>query len=256
MINKIKKHEEFLKKNIFFTYTKWPQFNLLINEIKKFSQSKRIKNVISLERNSLYGGVSLFAPFFSKKNFISVDCVSNKLLKRGAYNKIASDSKDFIFVRKNFQYNYTNIQIKNYKADLIIVPNLMNHIPEIEIFLSKAKKLLKKGGNIYFFEPLVRELHQIPEDYFRITPFGFKYLLKKKKFKNFKIKYEGGPFSIISYCWDQAIQYLPKKKQKKKKSWLKKNHSKLTKLDKKYKKNIVRNNTIFPSAFSVTATNE
>ena len=58
---------------------------------------------------------------------------------------------------------------------------------------------------------MVRELHQIPEDYYRITPYGFKFLLKKRKFKNFKIKFEGGPFTAIIYCWDQSLQYLPKK---------------------------------------------
>ena len=82
-------------------------------------------------------------------------------------------------------------------SDLVIIPNLMHHINNIDILLNQAKKILKKKGKIYIFEPMVRELHQIPEDYFRVTPFGFKFLLKKKKFKNFKIRYDG---SISNCC--------------------------------------------------------
>ena len=34
---------------------------------------------------------------------------------------------------------------------------------------------------------MVRELHQIPEDYYRITPYGFKFLLKKENLKILKL---------------------------------------------------------------------
>ena len=56
-------------------------------------------------------------------------------------------------------------------GDLILVPNLMHHIPDIEIFFTQIKDILKKN-NIVYFEPLVRELHQEPDDYYRITPYG------------------------------------------------------------------------------------
>jgi len=57
-------HEKFLKKNIFFTETKWPHFNLVFDDIKSLSKSIKKKSIIvSLERNALYGGISLFAPF-------------------------------------------------------------------------------------------------------------------------------------------------------------------------------------------------
>ena len=129
----------------------------------------------------------------------------------------------------------------------------MHHIPNIEIFFKQVKNILKKNGILYIFEPMVRELHQEPEDYFRITPYGFIYLLKSFGFKNFEIKYEGGPFTAIGYCWDQAIQYMPIEKRQKMKIWLNSEMKKYIKMDKIYKKNNFRKHTSFPMSFSVTA---
>ena len=93
----------------------------------------------------------------------------------------------------------------------------------------------------------------MPEDYFRITPFGFKKLLKKYGFSNFKINFDGGPFTAIGYCWDQAIQFLPKNLRNRKETWLKRQFSQFISMDKKYTKNFVRKNTIFPMSFSIVS---
>ena len=75
----------------------------------------------------------------------------------------------------------------------------------------------------------------------------------KFNFSDFKIKYDGGPFTAVGYCWDQAIQFLPKKLRDKKKKWLANEMKNFINLDKKYKKNKVRKNTIFPMSFSIEA---
>tara|TARA_B110001450_G_scaffold239118_1_gene246688 strand:- start:3496 stop:4278 length:783 start_codon:yes stop_codon:yes gene_type:complete len=246
-------HEKFLKKTIFFTEKKWPHFNLIFDDIKNLSKKMKKKStIVSLERNSLYGGVSLFAPFFYEHNFISIDCISAKLKKRGAYNKIRKQTQ-IIIKKKNYQFDYREIKLKKNLADLIIIPNLMHHIEDVDILFTQIKSILKKDGKIYIFEPLVRELHQIPEDFFRITPFGFKSILKNLNFSKFKIKFNGGPFTAIGYCWDQALQYLPRNIRIKKAKWLNKEFIKLNQLDKKYKTNKVRKNTIFPMSFSIEA---
>ncbi len=246
-------HENYLKKNIFFTKNKWPHFNLIFDDIKKLSKKiKSNKTIVSLERNSLYGGVSLFAPYFSKSNFISVDCSMPKILRRGSYNKIKD--KSLIIEKKNsYFFSFDKIKLKKNSADLIMVPNLMHHIPDIKIFFDQIKNILKNNGTLYIFEPLIRELHQEPDDYFRITPYGFKHILKNYGFKNFQISFNGGPFTAVGYCWDQALQYLPKDRRIVMKKWLDEEMKKLIKMDKKYKKNNFRKNTSFPMSFSITS---
>ena len=70
--NKIKQHTKFLKEQVFFINTKWPHFDLLFKDIERLSKDKKIKNVVSLERGSLYGDISLFAPYFNNKNQLIV----------------------------------------------------------------------------------------------------------------------------------------------------------------------------------------
>ena len=99
-MNSVKKdlilHEKILRNEIFFTETKWPHFNLLFEDIKKLSNKlPKNKTVVSLERNRLYGGISLFAPFF-KQNFISIDCFTKNLFKRVSFYVLSTVSH-FIF---------------------------------------------------------------------------------------------------------------------------------------------------------------
>ena len=120
--------------------------------------------------------------------------------------------------------------------------------------LKKCKDFLKKRGKIYIFDSILRELHQEPEDFLRFTPYGLKKKLEEFGFKVLKIKKSGGPFSAIAYCWDQALQYLPKKLRSEKSKWFYlKEFKKLMNYEKKYKKNLIRKHTSFPVSYSIFA---
>lgn len=257
MNQKLKNHDLTLKKEVFFTEDKWPHFELLFKDIKKLSNNLNKKsNVLSLERTGLYGGISLFAPYFYNNNFTSVDCSSDKILKRGAYNSKFVKNSKIIKIPFDLKCNYKNLQKslnKKIKYDLILIPNLIHHIFDNKFLLKQCKSLLKKNGILYIFEPLLRELHQKPDDYFRFTPFSLKKTLKKIGFKNFKFGYSGGPFTATAYCWDQALQYLPKKISKNYAKII--NFQKFLILEKKYTKNLVRKHTSFPVSFSIISKN-
>lgn len=250
---KLKDHIDTLKKEVFFTESKWPHFNLLFKDLKKLSISKKFKKVLSLERGSLYGNISLFAPLFLKKDFISIDCSTKKILSRGSYNKKFVSNKKIIKVPLTLQNDYRNIKMKESSIDLIIIPNLMHHIYDHKKLIKQCKKILKKNGILYIFEPTLREIHQFPEDYFRFTPFSLKMILNELGFKNVDYSFSGGPFTAAAYCLDQAIQYLPHNKRGNFKKKYIGNMNKFLLYDKKYKKNLIRKNTIFPMSFSITA---
>ncbi len=251
----IKTHEKALKENVFFTKTKWPHFNLLFKDINFISKKiKKNSTVLNLERTNLYDNISLFAPYFNKCKYISIDCTNERLKKRGSYNKKYLQNKKILKSISNYTFDYKNITLKKNIADFILIPNLMHHVENVDILLKNSTKLLKKNGEIYIFEPLLRELHQIPEDYGRFTPFVLKAKLEKLGYTNIKYKFIGGPFTSIAYFWDQAIQYFPAKKRLKYKKWYTKEFSKLLNYDELFKKNKIRKNTICPVAFSLFAT--
>lgn len=250
--SKLSKHEDVLRNEIFFTNKQWPHFNLLFDDIKKLSVSKRKLKILIIERSYMYGSISLLAPFFYNHELVSVDCTPKRLISRGKYNKSLTLNSNLLKVKSNYHFDYRNIQIKKKNFDLILIPNLIHHISDHETLVDKCKKLLNKKGKLYIFEPLLRELHQKPEDYLRFTPYGIKNLLQKFEFTNFKVKEEGSIFTSILYCWDQAFQYFPEKKRKKEKTKFFKNEfNKLLKFEKKYKKNLIRKNTSFPVSFSI-----
>ena len=44
--HKLEDHEKYLKKDLFFTENKWPQFNLLFKDIKKLSKKIPLKSKV------------------------------------------------------------------------------------------------------------------------------------------------------------------------------------------------------------------
>ena len=147
-----------------------------------------------------------------------------------------------------------NIDLEAESADLVIIPNLIHHVGDQYSLFSEVKRILRKGGLLYIFEPLVREIHQMPDDFLRYTPYGLKNYLENFDFIIDKTETIGGPFEVISYCWQQALQYLPEEVQSKYKEWFFKEHNEeLKKLGAKYQYNLVKSNSSFPTAFSVLA---
>ena len=252
---KLRYHIKFLQDEVFFVNTKWPHFELLFKDIKRLSESKKIKNVISLERGSLYGNISLFAPYFFKHNFKSIDCSTKNILSRGSYNKKYVQNEKIIKIPITKHCDYRRISLPKNSADLIIIPNLMHHIFDHEILLKQCKKILNSNGILYIFEPTIREIHQAPDDYFRFTPYSLKKILRKIGFNKLNHNFCGGPFTAAAYCLDQALQYVPdNKKSVFKKKFYNSDINAYLKYEKNYKKNLHRKNTIFPMSFSVTAT--
>ena len=88
----VARHVEMLEQKVFQVETKWPQFRLLLDDCLEYAQALPAgATVVALERTLLYGGISLFAPIFSRQNFISVDCSPESANNRGGYNKAMID---------------------------------------------------------------------------------------------------------------------------------------------------------------------
>jgi len=55
------------------------------------------------------------------------------------------------------------------------------------------------------------------------------------------VEFEGGPFSAVAYCWEQALQYFPPDKRKDMERWFfEEQFQQLLKWDDEYPKNLVR----------------
>jgi len=248
-------HVDMLEERVFQIRTRWPHFRLLLNDLKELARALPDgAKVISLERTLLYGGISLFAPLFSRQKFISVDCSPEVANERGAYNAWMVDDARVIRIPYSVRGTELDTGLPDGSADLVLVPNLVHHVADQERLFDEMARITHSGGRLYVFEPLLRELHQIPEDYLRYTPYGLQRVMARRGLIADEPHLEGGPFSAAAYCMDQALQYFPPEKRQEMQRWFDSEFfPNLIKWDEENPANLVRKHTSFPVAFSILA---
>jgi len=246
---------QMLRERVFETENAHQYFELLLEDIVE--QSNILSEgavVVALERTLLYGGYSLLGPLFHRQRFISVDCSPPSADERGAYNSHMFDDPRALHVKYDRRSPEHATGLSSGSADLVIVPNLVHHIRDQQALFKEMARILKTGGQAYVFEPLVRELHQAPDDYLRYTPFGLAEIFSQHGLREERTRTTGGPFSVIAYCWSQALQFFPDSERAKMQHWFETEElPRLTTWDRQHKANLVRGKTSFPMAFSVLA---
>ena len=83
-------------------------------------------------------------------------------------------------------------------------------MPEYKLAFSEIYRILKKRGLLIGSVPFIYQIPSAPNDYFRFTKELLKFIIRKNKFKNIKVKALGfGPF-IASYSLIYPyLKYLP-----------------------------------------------
>lgn len=248
-------HAAALAERVFQVDTKWPHYRQLLGEVRQLADAASPGDaVVSLERTLLYGGCSLVAPFFQRTDFVSVDCSPTSADGRGAYNGGMTEDPRFLRVATSRRAAPEATGLSDGCADLVLVPNLVHHVADQDGLFAEIARLLKPGGRVWVFEPLLRELHQIPDDYLRYTPFGLARALAGAGLCPDKPVLEGGPFSAIAYCWAQALEYFPPEQRAEMQRWFAAEHfPQLMRWDEEHRDNKVRDHTAFPVSFSVIA---
>lgn len=242
-----------LGERVFQTETKWPHFRRLLTDLPALAKSTpEGATVACLERTLLYGEVSLFAPFFHRQNFVSIDCSPPSADARGAYNKGMVEDPRNLSVKSTLRASPTATTLASGSCDLVMIPNLVHHVADQTALFSELARIMKPGARGYIFEPLVRELHQAPDDYLRYTPWGFEHAVKVAGLAFDSYVPEGGPFSAVAYCWAQALEYFPAEKRAEMSEWFYKKHfHELMDWDERYTDNLSRKHTSFPMAYAV-----
>lgn len=88
-------------------------------------------------------------------------------------------------------------------ADTVISLSVMEHLREPQIFLCEAHRILKRGGAMVLQVPFMWWVHEAPNDYYRYTLFGLKYMFEKAGF----IKVEVWPQTGFWTMWVLKFNY-------------------------------------------------
>ena len=172
---------------------------------------------------------------------------------RKDYNRSLINDARFIDIEcQSIRCPPDNLEVQSNTADLLMIINLVHQVAYQSGFFTEAFRVTKPGGRLFVFEPILRELHQEPDDFLRYTPYGMIQCLETVGFKILDNKTTGGPFTAIAYCWNQALQYLPEEERVRWSDWFQQHFEDLKSLESRYTQNLIRKFTSFPTAFSIT----
>jgi len=91
----------------------------------------------------------------------------------------------------------THIPFNNDAFDDVMCMEVLEHLPEPENAIKEIKRILKEDGLLYVTVPMSWCLHYEPNDFYRFTKYGLKYLLEKNGFQLLSLDRIGGVFSLI-----------------------------------------------------------
>jgi len=98
-----------------------------------------------------------------------------------------------------------DIPLGDKSVDTVISTQVLEHLKNTELAIKEFYRVLKPGGYALVTIPQCGELHEEPNDYFRFTNFGIKYLFENAGFEFVSIDQRGGFFSMIA---QMKIRYL------------------------------------------------
>jgi SAM-dependent methyltransferase len=90
------------------------------------------------------------------------------------------------------------IPLDSASVDAILMTQVLEHLPEPQRALDEAARLLRPSGKIYVSVPFVWELHEVPFDFWRFTPFSLERLLRAAGFDDIAISPRNDCFATLA----------------------------------------------------------
>jgi len=93
--------------------------------------------------------------------------------------------------------------------DSCMATEVLEHCPNPEILLKEISRILKPEGTFFFTVPFLWNLHEVPYDEYRYTPFALKRHLLNSGFKDIQIKSSGGWHSSLAMVLGLWVRRSP-----------------------------------------------
>ena len=95
-------------------------------------------------------------------------------------------------IKPDFTWDGISMPFKSQSFDCAIGTEVLEHCPNPEVVLKEVYRLLKPGGVFFFTVPFLWNLHEVPHDEYRYTPFSLERHLRNSGFKDIDLKATGG----------------------------------------------------------------
>src|SRR5438046_8876198 len=97
--------------------------------------------------------------------------------------------------------------IKTGHVDTILCTETLEHVLDVDRFLSEAARCLRTGGLLFMTIPFSARWHFVPHDYWRFTPSSLRYLLAKAGFDRIAVYARGNAVTVA--CYKMMALILP-----------------------------------------------
>ena len=130
------------------------------------------------------------------------------------FSRARYESADFCQVDKEYgEITYVcdlaSIPVEEGRYDLVLLTQVLEHIPEPQAVLAEANRVLRDDGEIWLSAPLFYEEHEAPHDYYRYTQYGLRHLLESAGFTVKRIAWLEGYYGTLAYQLATAARALP-----------------------------------------------
>ncbi len=151
-------------------------------------------------RMSIAKAIEHTMPFF-KNHLLDIGSgkmpYKNYILQNSSVTKyIGLDIEDALIYDTTIKPDYTwdgiKMPFEDEQFETTFATEVLEHCPEPKIILSETYRVLKPGGCFFFTVPFLWNLHEVPHDEYRYTPFALKRLLTEAGFINIDLKATGG----------------------------------------------------------------
>lgn len=169
---------------------------------------------VNSSRKYLYDFVSEAAASLSKGALV-LDAGAGDSLYKSLFSEMIYESADFCQVQKEYSKvtyvcDLANIPVEDNRYDMVLLTQVLEHIPEPKNVLKEIHRILKPKGEIWLSAPLFYQEHEIPFDFYRYTQFGFKHLLQSANLTVKKIEWVEGYYGTLSYQLATSAKALPR----------------------------------------------
>src|SRR5690606_37327284 len=82
-------------------------------------------------------------------------------------------------IRPDVYWNGVTMPFPDSSFDSAMATEVLEHCSDPTIILGEVYRVLKPGGTFFFTTPFLWNLHEVPRDEFRLTPFYLERLLRE-----------------------------------------------------------------------------
>lgn len=146
-----------------------------------------------------------------------LDAGAGNSIHRRHFTNHRYESADFAKVDKPYAPDLTyvcdlsSIPVEDDRYDLVVLTQVLEHLPEPQKVLVEMRRVLKPGASIWASCPLFYEEHEQPYDFYRYTQFSLRWQFEQAGFATPELDWLEGYLMTVGYELEVAERALPRK---------------------------------------------